>query len=88
MNLMNIVRLHQALNDLSRAIDEAQAVVKAIRDERDPLASHIYLARRHYRNLRDTKGDKRHARAALLSWQQACELGYRGNLNQWLGLLP
>ena len=55
--------------------------------EHDPLALHIFVARRHYRNTRDTKGGKRRDTAALLSFQEACELGFRGDLGDWERLL-
>jgi hypothetical protein len=43
--------------------------------------------RRHYRNTHDTKGGKRHHTAALLSWQSACDLGFRGTLGEWERLM-
>lgn len=55
--------------------------------DRVPLASHIFLSRRHHRNANDTKGGKRRDSAALLSWQSACELGFRGTLGEWERLL-
>jgi hypothetical protein len=58
-----------------------------MRAEPDPLAVHIFVARRQYRNMSDTKGGKRHATAARLSWQAACGLGFRGSLEEWKRLL-
>jgi hypothetical protein len=55
--------------------------------EHDPLASHIFVSRRHYQNLSDTKGGKRRGMSAHLSWQTACELGFRGNLDEWQRLM-
>ena len=55
--------------------------------EPDPLAVHIFVSRRQYRNTSDTKGGKRHATAARLSWQIACDLGFRGTLGEWERLL-
>ncbi|HZJ37842.1 MAG TPA: hypothetical protein VFD18_01625 [Chthoniobacterales bacterium] len=34
-----------------------------------------------------SKGGKRHERAARMSWQTACELGFRGTLGEWERLL-
>jgi hypothetical protein len=64
-----------------------EAVVEIMRSEHDPLASHIFVSRRHYQNLSDTKSGKRHAMLAQLSWQAACDLGFRGNLNEWERLM-
>ena len=55
--------------------------------EHDPLAVHIFLARRRYRNLEGGKSGKKHEREARLSWETACELGFRGNLSEWQRLL-
>jgi hypothetical protein len=38
-------------------------------------------------NTSDTKSGKRHDRAAHLSWQKACELGFRGTLGEWARLI-
>jgi hypothetical protein len=35
--------------------------------------------------MSDTKSGKRHSLSARLSWQQARELGFRGNLEEWKG---
>jgi hypothetical protein len=45
--------------------------------EHDPLALHISVSRRHYRNASDTKSGKRHHLFARHSWQQAFDLGFR-----------
>jgi hypothetical protein len=55
--------------------------------EHDPLAVHIFVSRRQYQNLSDTKSGKRRAMSAHLSWQTACELGFRGNLDEWERLM-
>ena len=62
------------------ALEEAKA-------EPDPLATHIFVSRRQYRNMPDTKSGKRHVVAARMSWQTACELGFRGSLGEWERLL-
>jgi len=58
-----------------------------MRAEHDPLASHIFVSRRHYQNLSDTKSGKRRTTSAQLSWHTACELGFRGNLDEWERLM-
>jgi hypothetical protein len=45
-----------------------------MRAEHDPLASHIFISRRHYRNAEDTKGGKRREVNARLSFNTACKL--------------
>ena len=52
-------QLHDALEQLTKAIREVEAVLETMRAEHDPLASHIFVSRRHYRNAKDTKGGKR-----------------------------
>jgi hypothetical protein len=80
-------QLHDALEKLTKAIREVEAVVETIHAEHDPLASHIFVSRRQYRNTRDTKAGKRHATNARLSFNTACELGFRGSLDEWERLM-
>ena len=70
--------LEHAFKTLQAAITEAQEALTEAKAEPDPLATHIYISRRHYRNMSDTKSGKRHEREARTSWQTACELGFRG----------
>ena len=84
---MRSLQLHDALEKLTKAIREVEAVVETMRAEHDPLASHIFVSRRHYQNLADTKSGKPRAMSAQLSWQTACELGFRGNLAEWERLM-
>jgi len=56
-------------------------------EEHDPLASHIFISRRHYRNAHDTKGGKRREVAARLSYNEACALGFRGSFDEWERLM-
>jgi hypothetical protein len=58
-----------------------------MRAEPDPLAVHVFVSRRHYRNTPDTKSGKRSQTAARLSWQTACNLGFRGSLEEWERLM-
>ena len=80
-------QLHDALEKLTKAIHEVEAVVETMRAEHDPLASHIFVSRRHYQNLSDTKSGKRREMNARLSFNTACELGFRGNLDEWERLM-
>jgi hypothetical protein len=50
--------------------------------EHDPLASHIFVSRRYYRSVNDTKSRKRREMIARLSFNTACELGFRGSLDE------
>jgi hypothetical protein len=87
LNRMRSQQLHDALEKLTKAIREVEAVVETMRSEHDPLASHIFISRRHYRNAHDTKGGKRRETNARLSFNTACELGFRGNLAEWERLM-
>lgn len=80
-------QLGTALKKLSEAIRETAAIVEAMRAESDPLAAHIFVSRRQYRNMPDTKSGSRREIAARLSWQTACELGFRGSLHDWERLM-
>jgi hypothetical protein len=51
-------QLLDALEKLTKAIREVEAVVETMRAEHDPLASHIFISRRQYRNANDTKRGK------------------------------
>src|SRR6266550_6388113 len=64
-----------------------EAELAAMKAEHDPLATHIFLSRRNYRNANDTKGGKRREINARLSFNTACELGFRGSLDEWERLI-
>jgi hypothetical protein len=87
VNSVQINQLQNALKHLSDAIRETESVLEAMRAEPDPLAVHIFIARRQYRNMPDTKSGKRHEVAARMSWQAACTLGFRGDLGEWERLM-
>ena len=76
-------RLENALKTLSAAITEAQAVLAEARSEPAWLATYIFISRRRLRHVPDTKSGKRTETAIRLSWQTACELGFRGSLQDW-----
>jgi len=66
-------------------------MLAVMKNEHDLLASHIFVARRHYRNVKDTKSGKRREMTARLSFNTACELGFRGSLDEWerlMGAVP
>ena len=84
---MQANRLRYALKQLGVAIHEAEAALEEMRAEPDPLAVHIFVSRRQYRNMPDTKSGKRHEREARSSWQTACDLGFRGSLGEWERLM-
>jgi hypothetical protein len=75
---MRAARLQDALERLTAAIREVESELSAMKAEHDPLASHIFISRRHYRNVNDTKSGKRRETTARLSFDTACELGFRG----------
>ena len=60
-------RLRVAIKNLTGALRETEAALEELRADSDPLAAHIFVARRQYRNLRDTKGGKRSEIAAQVS---------------------
>jgi hypothetical protein len=66
---------------------EVEAVVETMQVEHDPLASHIFISGRNYRNAKDTKGGKRRQMNARLSFNTACEVGFRGSLDEWERLM-
>jgi hypothetical protein len=87
LNRMRSRQLDDALEKLTKSIREVEAVVEIMRAEHDPLASHIFISRRNYRNVKDTKGGKRREINARLSFNTACELGFRGSLDEWERLM-
>lgn len=84
---MQANQLLTALRNLSEAINQVETLLKSMRAEHDPLAVHIFVSRRQYRNVRDTKSGKRSDIAARLSWEAACDLGFRGSLGEWERLM-
>ena len=87
MNSMRAARLQNALERLTAAIRDVESELAAMKAEHDPLASHIFVSRRHYRNANDTKSGKRRETMARLSFDTACELGFRGDLDEWQRLM-
>ena len=75
---MRAARLQNALERLTAAIRDVERELAGMKAEHDPLASHIFVSRRHYQNVNDTKGGKRREMNARLSFNTARELGFRG----------
>jgi hypothetical protein len=84
---MGLARLQDALERLTEAIRDVETELASMKTEHDPLASHIFISRRHYRKIADTKGGKRREMNARLSFNTACELGFRGSLDEWERLM-
>jgi len=84
---MRAAPLHDALARLTAAIREVESELAAMKAEHDPLASHIFVSRRYYRNVNDTKSRKRREMIARLSFNTACELEFRGSLDEWERLM-
>jgi hypothetical protein len=84
---MHAARLQDALERLTAAIRDVETELTAMKREHDPLASHIFISRRHYRNADDTKSGKRREMNARVSFNTACELGFRGSLDEWERLM-
>ena len=80
---MRATRLENALKQLVAAIRAVETELAAMKAEQDPLASHVFISRRHYRNANDIKSGKRRETNAQLSFNTACELGFRGSLDEW-----
>jgi hypothetical protein len=84
---MRATRLQDALERLTAVIRDVETELSAMKAEHDPLASHIFISRRQYRNANDTKGGKRREMNARLSFNTACDLGFRGSLDEWERLM-
>jgi len=67
--------------------NDVEGVLEEMHSEKDPLAVHILVSRRSYRNVRDTKSGKKRETFARRSWRSARELGFRGNLEEWERLM-
>lgn len=84
---MRAARLQAALERLTAAIRNVESELAAMKAAHDPLASHIFISRRHYRNANDTRSGKRREINARLSFNTACELGFCGSLDEWERLM-
>ncbi|MBA3570545.1 MAG: hypothetical protein H0W34_00930 [Pyrinomonadaceae bacterium] len=84
---MRAQRLQNALRALEQAIQGVTSALAEVRSHQDPLASHIFVSRQLYQAAEDTKGGRRHAMSARLSFEKALDLGFRGSLDEWERLL-
>jgi hypothetical protein len=84
---MRAAQLQSALERLTAAIHDVEVELATMKAEHDPLASHIFVSRRRYRQANDTKSGKRREVNARLSFNTAVELGFRGSLNEWERLI-
>ncbi|MEO5720334.1 MAG: hypothetical protein ABIR71_02555, partial [Chthoniobacterales bacterium] len=57
-----------------------EQAIAELKTNHDPLGSHIFVSRRQYRAVHDTKSGKRREAAARISYSAACELGFRSSL--------
>jgi hypothetical protein len=78
--------LLRALKMLTSAVSEVESVLATMRTEHDPLALHIF-ARRHFRNVPDTKSGKRRDMISMVSYRAACDLGFNGSFDEWARLM-
>lgn len=79
--------IEKALNGLREAVQEMDAALEETRAEHDPLALHIFVSRRRYQKMEDSKSGKRHEREAWASYHRASDLGFRGRFDEWQRLL-
>ena len=84
---MRAARLQDSLERLTAAIRDVESELAAMKAEHDPLASNIFVSRRSYRNVNDTKSGKHREMTARISFNTACELGFRGSLDEWERLI-
>jgi hypothetical protein len=75
---MRAARLQDALERLTAAIRDVESELAAMKAEHGPLASHIFVARHHYRNVNGSKrtsalGSSKSGSVALHS--RSCCLG-------------
>ena len=84
---MRAAHLQDALERLTAARRDVESELASMKAEQDPSAAHIFISRRSYRNVNDTKSGKRREMTARLSFDTACELGFRGSLYEWQRLM-
>ena len=69
------------------ATRDVESELASMKAEHDPLALRIFVSRCRYRNANDMKSGKRRDMNARLSFDTACEVGFRGSLDQWERLM-
>src|SRR5688500_1685863 len=93
MTLTNLDTLARELRALlaaaSQSVEQLATQVDAARAQADPFASHYFAARRSYRLACETatKSGKAIERALHSSYLKAMDLGFKGSIRDWEGLL-
>ena len=77
-------RLQNALTALGEAMREVNGAIEEMRSEHDRWRR-TFSPRAAFTKKSDTKSGKRHHLSARLGWQQACDLGFRGDLESGNG---
>jgi hypothetical protein len=92
VNIMRASRFKMALESLAEAIRDVDAALVEMRADSDPLALHIFVSRRTYRNIEDNSKHGHHKeRVARSTYREACELGFCGSFSEWerlMGAVP
>lgn len=85
---MRASQLQKALESLTKAIRDVDAALLEMRADPDPLALHIFLSRRDYRNIEDHSKHGHHKeRSARSTYRDACQLGFSGSFSEWERLM-
>jgi hypothetical protein len=93
MTLTELERLARDLQALlataSANVDTFATKLEAARAHPDPFASVYFVARKSYRRACETanKGGKAIERDLISSYQKAVDLGFKGSIRDWEGLL-
>lgn len=86
---MRLSDLDEHARQLRAMADAFGAQVEAAKAQQDPFAAHYFASRQRFRRAidGDTKSGKRSERALVESYKQATDLGFKGSIRQWEGLL-
>ena len=93
---MNLQKTDEALQNalallqqITAELESLHRQVEAARDQRDPLAVHIFRSRRAYRSVseKDNKSGRRTRHEVTQSYIEAQKLGYRGSGEEWWELM-
>ena len=70
------------LDPPSSAIRDVEAELAEVEAEQDPLASHIFISRRHYCDANDTKGGKALRDKRSVELQRSLRAGFSGKFGR------
>ena len=86
---MKLAELESLAADLRALADRLTEKVENAKSFADPFAAHYFVARRAYRLACESSGKSgsRINRALLSSYQAAMNLGFKGSVREWEGLL-